>query len=124
MLIFVIDDEQPLLNSAKRIIGKAAPEADIVTYNDALEAIKDITEKGKKPDVVFSDIEMPGISGLDLAVRLKTLSPETRVVFVTGYLKYAVDAFKVHAQGYIMKPLSVEDVLDELTAIPKKAVIP
>ena len=123
MLIFVIDDEQPLLNSARRIIGEAAPDAEIVTFNDALDAINHIIEKGQKPDVVFSDIEMPGINGLELAVRLKSLSPDTRVVFVTGYLNYAVDAFKVHAQGYIMKPLSVEDVVDELAAIPPKEVI-
>ena len=61
---------------------------------------------------------MPGLTGLEFAVRLKTLSPDTRIIFVTAYSEYAIAAFKVHAHGYLMKPLMVEDVVEELQAIP------
>lgn len=62
---------------------------------------------------------MPGLSGLEFAVRLKTLSPETRIVFVTGYDSYAVQAFKMKVHGYLMKPLRASDVLDELSYLPR-----
>lgn len=118
MLIFAVDDERPLLSAAKRIIKEAVPEAEIMTFSYAAEALSAIKEKGLKPDIVFSDIEMPEISGLEFAVKLKTVSPDTRIIFATGYSQYALDAFKVHAQGYILKPLSVEAVKEELEALP------
>ena len=118
MLIFAIDDERPSLNAAKRIISEACPDAEIMAYKDACEALKTIAEDGIKPDVAFCDIEMPGVNGLEFAVQMKNVSPDTKIVFVTGYLKYAIDAFKVHVHGYIMKPLTVEAVLEELDAIP------
>ena len=118
MLIFAIDDERPLLTAAKRIIGQAVPEAEILTFSEAGKALDVITGQNLQPDIVFSDIEMPGISGLDFAVKLKTVSPNTNLVFVTGYSEYAVEAFKVRAHGYILKPLTVAAVQEELAAIP------
>ena len=67
---------------------------------------------------------MPGLSGLEFAVALKKASPDTRGVFVTAFSQYALDAFQVRAQGYIMKPLTtalVRRELDELPAEPKPA---
>jgi two-component SAPR family response regulator len=64
------------------------------------------------------------LSGLEFAVALKKASPDTRVVFVTAFSQYALDAFQVRAQGYIMKPLTtalVRRELDELPAEPKPA---
>lgn len=118
MLIFAIDDERPLLMKAQQAIEQAAPDAELMTFsrgNDALNAIK---EQGLSPNIVFSDIEMPGLSGLEFAAKLKTASPDTRVVFVTGYSQYAVDAYKIRAQGYIMKPLTPELVRTELDYLP------
>ena len=70
--------------------------------------------------IVFSDIEMPGLSGLEFAVALKTVSPDTRVVFVTGFSQYAVEAFRMRAHGYIMKPLKKELVATELRYLPQE----
>ncbi len=119
MLIFVVDDEDGVREDIERIIQKAMPHVETASFRraaDALEAIRN----GKHADVVFSDIEMPGIDGLEFAVKLKTLSPETRIVFVTGYREYAVEAFKIKVHGYLVKPLSVEDVREELKYIPAK----
>ena len=118
MLIFVIDDEKPLLHDAQIAIEAAAPEAELRLFDRGTAALTAITEEGLAPDIVFSDIEMPGVSGLELAVRLKTLSPETRIVFVTGYSQYAVDAFQLRVQGYVMKPLTPEQVRVELSLLP------
>ena len=117
MLIFAIDDEEKVLAETRDVIAKAAGDADIVTFSRgtaALEAIRD----GQRPDFLFSDIEIPGMSGLELALKTKQLSPTTRIVFITGYEKYAVEAFKVKAQGYLMKPVTVEEVKKELEYQP------
>ena len=119
MLIFVIDDEEKVLEDTVEIVKKAAPGSLIESFSGsrkALEAIKD----GDKPDVVFSDVEMPGISGLDLAIKAKELSPSTRIIFITGFRDYAVDAFKVRAQGYLLKPVTEDDIRKELEYLPVK----
>ena len=72
-------------------------------------------ETGRKPDAVFLDIEMPGRSGLEIAVKIKETAPEAGIVFVTGYSQYAVEAFRLHANGYIMKPADPESIKEELT---------
>lgn len=118
MLIFVIDDELPMLRDDERVIREAAPQAELACFDLAADALAAIRQQGARPDVVFTDIEMPGISGLELAVTLKTVSPDTRVVFVTGYSGYAVEAFRIKAQGYLLKPLRAEDVRDELSYLP------
>lgn len=68
-------------------------------------------------DVVFLDIEMPGANGLTLANRLRLQSPQTNVVFVTGYPEYALDAWNTQASCFLVKPVDEEDVrraLDQL----------
>ena len=114
MLIYAIDDEDNMLKLLHRAIAGAAPAAQLRDFplgSDALEAIR----RGEaKPDVVFCDIEMPPPTGLDFALALKTLSPDTKIVFVTGYSEYAAEAYRLHARGYIMKPVREERVREEL----------
>ena len=117
MLIFAIDDEEPILEETKKVIEKAAPNAEILTFGRAAAALEAI-KSGQRPDMVFADIEMPGISGLDFAVKAKELSPSTRIVFITGYEEYAIEAFRIKAQGYLLKPVTVEDVKRELEYHP------
>lgn len=119
MLIFILDDEPLVLEDTRTVVAQAAPEAELRVFSLASQALEAISEQGLRPDVVFSDIEMPGFSGLELAARLKTLSPDTRIVFVTGYPDYAVRAFKLKVHGFLLKPLSVEDVREELSWLPK-----
>ena len=120
MLFFAVDDERLALNEAQCAIAEAAPEAEIMTFLSASDALDTIKNRGLSPDVVFSDIKMSGMSGLEFAEALQTVSPDTRVVFVTRYKKYAVDDFRVRAQGYILKPLKAELVREELRRLPAK----
>ncbi len=119
MLIFAIDDEVNVLEEVADVIRKAAPDSEVVTFNRSLPALEEL-EKGKRPDYVFSDIEMPGISGLDFAVKVKAISPSTRIVFITGYRDYAIEAFKIKAHGYLLKPVTVNDIKRELEYRPKE----
>ena len=117
MLIFAIDDEQATLEELHDAIAQAEPGAEIMDFRRAGDAISAITEEGRQPDVVFSDIRMPGMDGLSLAVRLKKEVPGVKVIFVTGYEQYAVEAFRRHVNGYLMKPVDVAMVREELDAL-------
>lgn len=114
MLIFLLDDEALLLETEARVIRQARPDAELCCFQRAQEALDWIVERGRSPDAAFCDIQMPGLSGLEFAVRLRQLSPATKVIFVTGYDQYALEAFQVHAHGYVLKPLRAERVQEEL----------
>ena len=121
MKIFAIDDEVLALEDLLSAIRAVAPEADVRGFSLASDAL-DALEAGQAcPDVIFTDIQMPGINGLELAVRLKTRAPEGRIVFVTAYSQYAVESYKVRAHGYLLKPVTPEQVREELDALPRPA---
>ena len=117
MIFYVIDDEPFALRISHQVIQEAFPNAQVLPFGDAAEALDAIGAGKQIPDVVFCDIEMPRLNGLEFAVRLKTLSPQTRVIFVTGYSQYALEAFRIHAHGYILKPMSVDRVREECAAL-------
>ena len=114
MLIFAIDDEPKSLELLHDSIAEAAPEADIQDYPLGTAAIEAITERNLQPDIVFTDIQMPELDGLALAVRLKQISPFSYFLFVTGYSEYLLDAFRLHASGYVLKPLEEGRIREEI----------
>ena len=117
MTILAIDDEPKALRLLHDAIAEAEPGAEIVDYSDGEEALMALREQGLRPDVVFSDIELPGMSGLVFAAELKKQAPETKIVFVTGFPKYAADAYMLHVSGYIVKPVYADRVREELEAL-------
>ena len=120
MLVYIIDDEPIALKASEQVVRRALPDADLMTFGSGDDALEHIRTANEYPDTVFSDIEMPGTNGLDLAVRLKQLSPGTRIIFVTAYSEYALDAFRVHANGYILKPMNAMRVLEEVKGTAKE----
>ncbi len=119
MIIFVIDDEEMQLKSAKRILNNVEPEATVMLFSKVSDLLSSIKKEEIIPDIVFSDIEMPEMTGIELAMKIKKLTPEAHIIFVTAYSEYAVDAFKIRAKGYLMKPITAKDVREELDNIPE-----
>ena len=114
MLIFIIDDEPIVLRASKEVVRRAVPDAELKAFESGDDALEYMQTTKEYPDTVFCDIEMPGTNGLDFAIKLKQLSPQSRIVFVTAYSEYALDAFRVHANGYILKPMNAMRVLEEI----------
>ncbi len=113
MLFLAVDDENLQLNKLVDALKKADPNSEILSFNNpliALEAVKNV-----KIDVAFLDIEMGGINGVELGKRLKSINPNINIIFVTGYDQYALDAYSMHASGYLTKPVSVEKLKMELS---------
>ncbi len=105
----IIDDEPSALNVLSLMLKKKCKEdVEIVGTTNSPFAGKMLIEQ-QKPDLVFLDIEMPGMTGVDL-VRSFT-NPTFRVVFVTAYDDYAVEAFRLSAVDYLLKPIGSEDVI-------------
>ena len=114
MLVFAIDDEPKMLALLHEAIAEAEPDAEIMDFADGEDLLSAMGKGDLRPDVVFSDIELPEINGLALAVEIKKRAPEAKIIFVTGFPKYAAEAFRLHANGYIVKPVSSGRVREEL----------
>lgn len=126
MNLLILDDEELALADTKAIIKDVLPKSKIVTFQLAQQALAYISNH--QIDIAFLDIEIPEINGIALAQKFKEIQPELHIIFVTGFEKYAIDAFAIHASGFLMKPILKEDVLREMTflygdsfhSIPKK----
>ncbi len=100
----IADDEPHLAQYLKAQLAQAWPELQIVKIAaNGVEAAAAIAEL--EPDLAFLDIQMPGLTGLEVA---QGIEGSTRVVFVTAYDEYAVEAFEARAVDYLLKPLKAE----------------
>ena len=116
MRILLVDDEELQLIRLDKEVRKVLPsDTEYISFLNPLEALKQ--SEGKKIDIAFLDIEMPGINGIELAKALKKNDPLINVIFVTAYNDYALEAYKIHASGYLSKPVKSEQIRDELAAL-------
>lgn len=104
MKVILVDDEQLPLKHLQAMLGKLTDIQITGTYLNPLEAEEVILKL--RPDVVFLDIEMPHLNGLQLGERIQEICPEIEIIFVTAFDKYAVQAFELYAIDYMMKPIS------------------
>lgn len=113
MIIIAVDDEPLALQNLTRILREADPSCAPYPFHSPQEAL---TFAAEHPvDVALLDIAMPEMDGLACARALKDMHPDVKIIFVTSYEHYAVDAFAVKATGYLLKPARVEDMRRELT---------
>ena len=99
----LIDDEKLALNYLERLLKQTGHVAIVAKFVSAQEGIEKV--KSEKIDVVFLDIEMPGMGGIKAAERILEIDSGIEIVFVTAYHEYAVEAFEINALDYIMKPV-------------------
>ena len=115
MIAIAVDDEPLMLGALTKAI-KASDDIAVVTSFTSCEEALDFI-KGNPADVAFLDINMRGMGGLSLAEKIIGFCPDCKIVFCTGYEEYAIPAFKLHASGYLMKPISDKDVQAEIDNI-------
>lgn len=114
MLKFLVVDDEPLaLQDLEDNLRQLRPHAVISGFTSARAALK--LARTETFDTAFLDIELGYVSGLFLAKQLKELQPGIHIIFVTSYSQYALDAFSVHATGYLLKPVEPEALERELT---------
>lgn len=102
--VILVDDEVPALEELQYHLSKYSDVKVIDMHTNPLEAIEAI--KVKKPDLVFLDIDMPFINGMEFALKIQDIDIKTEIVFVTAHHEYSLQAFEVHALDYILKPIA------------------
>ncbi len=114
----IIDDEPSAVELIRLLLRKKLPQevTVVATANDPVNGKQLILEH--HPDIVFLDIEMPRLSGIELAAQL----PEgfTRIVFITAYDTYAIHAFRVNAIDYLLKPVDPSDLLATIQKVQRE----
>jgi two-component system LytT family response regulator len=116
MKILVVDDETLSTSRLTRLLQEQG-YTDITSFNNPNEAL--INVQTVKYDVIFLDIQMPTINGLELANQILALEPKTFIIFQTAFEEFAIEAFKVGGLDYILKPSTHENIQNALSKVKK-----
>lgn len=108
MNIIAVDDEKLALDTIVDSIKKAVPGTEVHGFRKPEEALAYVRTSGC--DIAFLDIRMRGMTGLELAGQIKDICGDINIIFVTGYSEYTLDAFRLYASDYLLKPATPEAV--------------
>jgi DNA-binding LytR/AlgR family response regulator len=114
--VLVIDDERPALDELAFLLGQDDRIGEVLTSGSATQGL--VTLQSEEVDAVFLDIQMPGLSGIELAQVLSRFRTPPKIVFVTAHEEHAVDAFEVRAVDYVLKPVRA----DRLAEVVRRVV--
>ena len=112
MNVLLVDDEVPALEVLKETVLQGLPDACVNAFLKPKEAL--LYAQDHPIEIAFLDIEMRGMSGVELARQLKKLYPKLNLIFVTGYSEFTGEAMAMHASGYIRKPVDIKQLKKEL----------
>ncbi|NEW04712.1 response regulator [Paenibacillus sp. SYP-B3998] len=122
--VVIVEDEKPILELMKVIIGRNPHCVIIGAFTNPLEALASLAEL--QPDIAFLDVEMPKMNGLELALKINEISEQTRIIFTTAHRNYALNAFEVYAFDYILKPVTptaIERVTNRLIKLVNRTAV-
>ena len=112
MKILAVDDEKLALEALVQAISEADGESTVCAFRSPDQAAEFAGKE--KPEIAFLDITMRGMDGIRLAELLMEKDPGIQVIFTTGHEDYMKDAFRIHAGGYVTKPVTSEKIRKEL----------
>lgn len=113
--VLAVDDERPTLEEITYLLGRDDRVGEVLACDSATEALKRLQED--EVDVVFLDIQMPGLTGLELAQVLARFRNPPRVVFVTAHEQHAVEAFDLQAVDYVLKPVRADRLAEAVRRV-------
>jgi two-component system response regulator LytT len=118
----VVDDEAPARSELRFLLGEAGGVEVVGEAGNAVEALQLI--KAIPYDVIFLDINMPGLTGVQLAEVLSGLSRPPSIIFVTAHSEHAVKAFEVRATDYLVKPVEIDRLRQSIARLEPAAEQP
>lgn len=118
MNCIVVDDESLSLQFMTRALGAYVQITSLHAFENAAQALT--FARGNPVDIAFLDIEMAELNGIELGRQLRGLHPDIYLVFVTAHAQYAVDAFGVRGNGYLLKPAHPNRIREEVEAAQKQ----
>lgn len=108
MKTILVDDEPLALLRFQQLTEDNGDIEILETFDDPLRALNFII--GREVDLCVLDIEMAGISGIELAEKIKIVNPNIQLIFITGHRQYALSAYRIHACAYILKPYRKDEI--------------
>ncbi len=105
----LVDDEAKARSILRSMLEEFCPQVELVGEAEELSAAVRLINK-EKPDVVFLDIEMPGLTGLQLLDFFNPEEIDFDIIFTTAYSEYAIDAFRLSAVDYLLKPIQIDEL--------------
>ncbi len=116
--VLIVDDEQPARQRLRRLLDEH-PQLDIVGEADNGQTALELIEQ-QQPDLIFLDISMPVMNGMQVAKQLNQQPHQPHIIFTTAYDEYALQAFDVDAQDYLLKPIRQERLSKALQKLERK----
>jgi two-component system, LytTR family, response regulator AlgR len=113
MKVLIVDDEPLAQQRLQQMLKDCSQVNDVILANNGLQALES-TQKNK-PDVILMDIRMPGMDGLEAAEHISLMEKIPAIIFTTAYDEYALEAFKVQAVDYLLKPVRSDKLQQALT---------
>ena len=113
--VLVIDDERPALDELAFLLTEDPRVAEVLTCDSATDALRVLHEE--EVDCVFLDIQMPGLTGLELAQVLSRFRAPPPIVFVTAHEAHAVEAFELQATDYVLKPVRADRLAEAVRRV-------
>ena len=110
--VILLDDRKIIVRGSLPIIEEVLPDANIFGFTKPSEAI-DFAQKNKV-SLAFLDIELGAINGLDLSKKFLEINPQTNIIFLTAYIDYSFQAWSTGASGYLLKPITAENLKAQL----------
>ncbi|MFD2273005.1 LytR/AlgR family response regulator transcription factor [Undibacterium arcticum] len=115
MRLFIVDDETPARDRLRMLLSDIAPDCphQLVGEADNAQAALDGIA-ATTPDIVLLDVQMPGMTGIELAAHIGKQAGPPVIIFITAYDHYALKAFEVHALDYLLKPVRASRLNDAI----------
>ena len=120
--IIVADDESGVLFLLRSILKKLDGIQIAGMAKNASDTLKLVKEQ--KPDLALLDIQLPDMKGIELAEKLRELKPDLYIVFITAHKDYSLEAFRLYAYDYILKPIDRERVITTIRRIQQTVRAP
>ncbi len=111
MKIAVCDDEEKIRNIILSELKSSFPDDEIISFGIGEDVLRSVEQDGYVPNIILLDIMMPGVSGMDVARKLRDISDDVVIIFITGEKQYVFDAFDVRAFHFLVKPFSNEKMV-------------
>lgn len=110
--VIILDDRKIIVRGALQVVENVLPDANIFGFTRPSEAI-DFAQKNKV-SIAFLDIELGAINGIDLSKQFLEINPQTNIIFLTAYIDYSFEAWNTGASGYLLKPITAENLKNQL----------
>lgn len=113
MNILIVDDHKSIVDEMIEKLGELRPDAKCTGITRPSEVMKLLTER--QFNIVFMDIEMPGINGIKLAEKILAEYPRTNIIYITGFTEYAFESYKTVASAFLAKPITKKALKNALS---------